>query len=207
LAGVACFAAAPAFAELVPEREGAQFLQDFADCAVAKGNHAAAEFLATQPASDGELAQAKTLVRSKRSCSRHNVSNSHATFVRGAIAEALYRQRFAVAPASGTVPDIMVADQTSPFFQRLTTMYKLAACVVSRNSMAADALIRSKRGSDAEVAGVSMVQPLVKECRAAIGAGPADLDQLRWVLAEALYRLATAQAAIPTQSLPVVAQD
>ncbi len=87
------------------KREALAELRRFASCAAADGGEEASALLATEPASAAEAEAVRRLVRELDVCfSTSNLSPINIPTLRGVVAEAVYRQRAAIArgePASG----------------------------------------------------------------------------------------------------------
>lgn len=156
--------------------------------------------LASAPYSAGEAAETARILPLAREC-----FGGRATFttppaaLRGAIAEALYKARFAApqpvrAPALGVKPLLdLAAATTRPDAATLAPAYAMAQCVAARHAGPALALLASEPGSPAEGAAFGTLGPAFGECATGGGNITVDGRTLRGILAESLYRWSVVQ--------------
>lgn len=159
--------------------------------------------LATAPYSAPEAAAVEALLPHLRSCNNNRPFTTPPAALRGAVAEALLKARFATpqaarTPALGAKPLLDVTAATArPDAASLVTSYGIADCMALTQADQVRALLAIDPGSPAEVAFFNAtLGPLLSRCAAtAGGTGTVSVDgrTLRGLLAESLYRWSVVQ--------------
>ncbi|CAM8639348.1 MULTISPECIES: hypothetical protein [Sphingobium] len=157
---------------------------DFARCVVRGSPRTAADALATRPGTREETARFNAIAKSRKGCLRHGKLRMKGNWMRGALAEQLYLNRFATPPVEPARPDApapVVAEGTSAY-------QAYADCAVARNAPAIDTLMRSKAGSGEERLAYGQAMPALSSCLAGGENTRLKIDRavLRGYLAEAL---------------------
>jgi hypothetical protein len=109
----------------------------------------------------------------------------------GALAEQLYRKRFAALPA---LAKVAIPAPRDPSERDDAVMFKLADCVIDRNPGSADALLRTDVTSAEESAGFAALATDLSECIEEGAILSAKRLTLRTAIADRLYRRALAAA-------------
>jgi hypothetical protein len=159
--------------------------------------------LATAPYSAQEAAAGEALMPHLRSCNSNHAFSTPVAAVRGAVAEAMVKARFATpqaahSPAVGVKPLLDVAAATTrPDAASLVTSYGMADCMGATQSEPVRALLATDPGTPAEATMFNTtLGPLLGRCAAtAGGTGQISVDgrTLRGILAESLYRWSVVQ--------------
>jgi hypothetical protein len=159
--------------------------------------------LATAPYSAPEAAAAEALMPQLRRCNSNRAFTTPVPAVRGAVAEAMLKARFASSqaarsPAVGVKHLLDVAAATTrPDAATLVTSYGMADCMGATQDAQVRALLATDPGTPAEASFFNTtLQPLLGRCAAnAGGSGQITVDArtLRGILAEALYRWSVVQ--------------
>lgn len=156
--------------------------------------------LATAPYSSEEAAQAARILPLVQRCIGARAAfTTPPPAVRGAVAEALVKSRFATpqparSPELGVAPLLRVeAATTRPDAATLMPAYGMAQCTAARHAEPVRALLASDPGTPAEAAAFAALNPAFGRC--AVGGGPITVDgrTLRGILAESLYRWSIVQ--------------
>ena len=159
--------------------------------------------LATAPYSAQEATAAETLMPLLRRCNSNRAFTTPAPAVRGAVAEAMLKARFASpqaarSPALAAKPLLdLAAATTRPDAATLVTSYGMADCMGATQGAQVRALLATDPGTPAEASFFNAtLAPLLGRCAAtAGGSGQISVDArtLRGILAEALYRWSVVQ--------------
>lgn len=159
--------------------------------------------LATSPYSAQEATAAEALMPRLRACNSNRAFGTPVAAVRGTVAEALLKARFAApqaarAPAANARPLLDVAAATTRTdAATLVTSYGMADCMGATQGEQVRALLATDPGTPAEAAYFNQtLAPLLGRCAAtAGGSGQISVDArtLRGILAEALYRWSVVQ--------------
>ncbi len=159
--------------------------------------------LATAPYSAQEATAVEALLPHLRSCNSNRPFTTPAAALRGTVAEALLKARFAApqaarTPALGAKPLLDVAGATArPDAATLVTSYGMADCMGATQGEQVRALLATDPGTPAEAAFFNTtLGPLLGRCAAtAGGSGQITVDgrTLRGILAEAHYRWSVVQ--------------
>ena len=163
----------------------------FGKCAVDADRAGATALLDAKIGSGESKNAAKKLADKKTSCGAMIGRDRSEEIVRGAIARQLYTETYAAAPAPLT-------SEPAPFQgsgDRSLVQYDLASCAVTRDPVAADALVRAAEGSAEERTAFPAVVAAVGRCTpngAKIGFSKA---QLRAGVAEGLWAYRKGMAA------------
>lgn len=159
--------------------------------------------LATAPYSAQEAAAGEALMPQLRQCNSNRAFTTPVAAVRGAVAEAMLKARFAApqaarSPAAAVKPLLDVAAATTrPDAASLVTSYGMADCMGATQGEQVRALLATDPGTPAEATMFNTtLGPLLGRCAAtAGGTGQISVDgrTLRGILAEALYRWSVVQ--------------
>lgn len=159
--------------------------------------------LATAPYSPQEASAVEALLPHLRSCNSNRPFTTPPAALRGAVAEALLKARFATpqparTPAPGARPLLDVAAATArPDAAGLVTSYGIADCMAVTQADQVRALLAVDPGTPAEATFFNTtLGPLLGRCAAtAGGTGTVSVDgrTLRGLLAESLYRWSVVQ--------------
>jgi len=176
-----------------------------AACVVGRDAAPAEAFLATAPFSSQEREKAIRLLRAAERCLRQDVPVlTSAPVLRGAVAEALYRARFAqpaaaLAPAAAAAPLLLASEVSSRDDAAfLTTSWGLAQCAAPQHPDLVRALLATEAGTDGEMAALQALYPSFTACVAAGTQLRVDRGGIRAMLAESLYRWSVVQRDGPT---------
>ena len=166
--------------------------------------------LATAPYSAPEAAAAEALMPHLRQCNSNRAFSTPVPAVRGAVAEALVKARFASpqaarAPALAARPLLDVAAATTRTdAATLVTSYGMADCMGATQGVQVRALLAIDPGTPAEAGFFNgTLNPLLARCAATAGGSgqiTVDARTLRGILAEALYRWSAVQRDGPTSA-------
>jgi len=178
-------------------------------CQLAADPASLERMLASAPYSPPEAAEAERLLPLLRTCiSARAAFTTPTPALRGAIAEAVVKARFAApqaarSPALGVKPLLDVAAATArPDAATLVTSYGIADCMGATQGDQVRALLAIDPGTPAEATFFNAtLAPLLGRCAAtAGGAGNLSVDgrTLRGLLAESLYRWSVVQRDGPT---------
>ncbi len=159
--------------------------------------------LATSPYSPQEAAAAEALMPLLRHCNSNRAFTTPAAAVRGAVAEAVLKARFA-APQAARTPALnarplldVAAATTRPDAATLVTSYGMADCMGATQGAQVRALLATDPGTPAEATFFNgTLAPLLGRCAATAGGSgqiTVDARTLRGILAEALYRWSVVQ--------------
>ena len=159
--------------------------------------------LATAPYSAQEATAGEALMPHLRQCNNNHAFTTPVAAVRGTVAEAMLKARFATPPAArspavGVKPLLDVAAATTrPDAASLVTSYGMADCMGATQAEQVRALLAIEPGTPAEATMFnSTLGPLLGRCAAtAGGTGQISVDgrTLRGILAESLYRWSVVQ--------------
>jgi hypothetical protein len=150
---------------------------DYAGCvANASGDDARGVFM-TQ-AGSRESSAAITALAAASKCGKLPGS---AASLRGALAERVYLKTWPAAPAVPTTP-LPFTGSGKPEL----AMYDITRCVVTRDPLGADMLIRSAPRSDAEKDALHRVVPVIGTCTPAGGQVGFGREEMRGMIAEGL---------------------
>ncbi|MDF2382268.1 hypothetical protein JMG10_12360 [Nostoc ellipsosporum NOK] len=185
--------AVPALLAILPaaHAQNAEGPAAFGKCAVDGDRAAATALLATRIGSGESKNAAKKLADKKTACGAIIGRDRGEEVVRGAIAGQLYTETYAAAPAALTGDPAPFQGSGDPNL----VQYDLASCAVTRDPVAADALVRTAEGSAEERAALPAVVNAVGRCTpgsAKIGFSKA---QLRAGVAEGLWTYRKGMAA------------
>ena len=159
--------------------------------------------LATAPYSAQEAAAGETLMPLLRACNSNRAFATPVPAVRGTVAEALLKARFA-SPQTARTPAVNVkplldvaAATTRTDAATLVTSYGMADCMGATQGAAVRGLLATDPGTPVEAAYFNQtLAPLLGRCAAtAGGSGQISVDArtLRGILAESLYRWSAVQ--------------
>ena len=159
--------------------------------------------LATAPYSAQEAGAGERLMPQLRACNSNRAFSTPVAAVRGTVAEALLKARFASpqaprTPALNARPLLDVAAATTrPDAATLVTSYGMAHCMGATQGEQVRALLAIDPGTPAEATFFnSTLGPLLGRCAASAGGSgqvTVDARTLRGILAEALYRWSVVQ--------------
>ena len=178
--------AVPAMLAIVPaaHAQNAEGPAAFGKCAVDADRTAATALLATKVGSGESKSAAKKLADKNGACGAIIGRDRGEEIVRGASARQVYTETYAAAPAA-------LAGDPAPFQgsgDPNLVQYDLARCAVTRDPVAADALVRTGEGSAEERAALPAVVNAVGRCTpgsAKVGFSKAQLRagvaEGRWV--------------------------
>lgn len=154
--------AAPAILALIPaaQAQDAEGPAAFAKCTIAADRAAATALLAAPFGSSESKSAVRTLADKKNACGAVIGKDRGEDVVRGAIAQQLYTESYAAAPAALTGDPAPFQGSGNPAL----VQYDLARCAVTRDPVAADALIRTTAGSAEERAALGAVVSAVGRC-------------------------------------------
>jgi len=177
--------AVPSLLALVPaaHAQNAEGPQAFGKCAVGADHAGAVALLATAAGSKESSAAAKKLADKKDACGAVLGRDRGTDVVRGAIAEQLYLEAYATPPAA-------VAGEPAPFQgsgDPSLVQVDLSRCAVTRDPVAADALLRSTAGSAEERTALGAVVAAVGRCTPGGAKIGFSKVQLRAGVAEGLW--------------------
>lgn len=159
--------------------------------------------LGTAPYSAQEASAGEALMPLLRACNNNHAFTTPVAAVRGTVAEALLKARFAApqaarSPAVGVKPLLDAAAATTrPEAASLVTSYGMADCMGATQGDQVRALLATDPGTPAEATMFNgTLGPLLGRCAAtAGGTGQISVDgrTLRGILAESLYRWSAVQ--------------
>ncbi|HVQ09628.1 MAG TPA: hypothetical protein VMS43_14450 [Allosphingosinicella sp.] len=179
-----------------------------AACEIARSADAGNALLATAPFSAEERTQAGNLARAAQRCLRLTAPIATTAYnFRGAVAEAVYENRFATpvtarAPALGAKPLPRPAAGTEAHtVEILAPMYALVDCATPREPGLARALLATEPRSPAEATALSAFDPTFRACVPLGTQLRIDPRVMRNFFAEALYRWSVVQRDGPTSPL------
>ena len=174
-------------------------------CEIARNRDAGNALLATAPFSAEERTQAGTLLRAAQRCLRLPAPIAVTSYsFRGAVAEAVYENRFATpvaarAPALGAAPLLRPAPGTdAQTVEILAPMYALVDCAAPRQPDLARALLATEPRSPEETVALTAFNPAFIACVPAGTQLRIDPRIMRNLFAEALYRWSVVQRDGPT---------
>ncbi|HTU12771.1 MAG TPA: hypothetical protein VMG08_17915 [Allosphingosinicella sp.] len=167
--------------------------------------------LATAPYSAPEASAAEALAPLLRQCNSNRPFTTPVAALRGTVAEALLKARFATAQAARTPPlnarpllDVAAAT-TRTDAATLVTSYGMADCMGATQAEQVRGLLATDPGTPAEATYFNAtLAPVLGRCAAtAGGSGQISVDArtLRGILAEALYRWSVVQRDGPSSPL------
>lgn len=197
-----------------------------AACIVGRDAAKAGALLATTPFSREERREVNDLMRAAQRCIRADAPIVTAAFLfRGAVAEALYEAQFATPaaapnPALRVTPGQLGPEVPAEVSGAITSSMTLSDCSVASQPDAIRTVLATEVSSEAELASLQSLGPILSRCVAAGGTLSADRTILRITLAESLYRwsavqrdgatspwaMATATAAAPAPAAPAQPQ-
>jgi hypothetical protein len=167
--------------------------------------------LATAPYSPQEASAGDALMPHLRQCNSNHAFTTPVAAVRGAVAEAVLKARFAApqaarSPAVAVKPLLDIAAATArPDAATLVTSYGMADCMGATQGAQVRALLATEPGTPAEATFFNAtLAPLLGRCAAtAGGTGQISVDgrTLRGILAESLYRWSAVQRDGPASPL------
>lgn len=166
-------------------RDGAENkMTNFARCVVRGSPRTAAAALATQPGSADETARFMAMAKSRNGCLGRGKLRMKGHWMRGALAEQFYLNRFTAPLVEPARPDAP-APAVAPGDNRYRAY---AGCIVARNAPAVDMLVRSKAGTSQERAAYDDAMPAMSTCLAGGENTRLTIDRavLRGYLAEAV---------------------
>lgn len=171
-------------APAAPKKGSYQAALDYAGCvADAKGD--AARNVFTTQAGSRESSAAITALAAASNCGKLPGS---AASLRGALAERVYLKTWSAAPAAPAAP-LPFTGSGKPDL----AMYDITRCVVTRDPVGADMLIRSAAKSDAEKEALHRVVPVVGACTPSGGQVGFGREEMRGMIAEGLIATRAAQ--------------
>ncbi|MEA3008449.1 MAG: hypothetical protein QOJ91_141 [Sphingomonadales bacterium] len=187
--------ALPATAVARPDLRGEKIVADFARCAVRGAPDEARALLEAAPGTATEGKALDAFTRKRLGCMNFGPAMGpmqlklNARAIRGAVAERLYLDLDGThSPAAfRSGPDDEAASEP--------VEYSVVRCAVSRNSEAADRLVRASRLSKEEAAATRALAPALTAC--ARGRGRLDISgtAIHGWAAEALYKQSRGEAA------------
>lgn len=164
-------------APAAPRGSGYQAALDYAGCvANAKGDDARGVFM-TQ-AGSRESATAITALAESSNCGK---LPGKAATLRGALAERVYLKLWPAAPEAPAAP-LPFTGSGKPEL----AMYDITRCVVTRDPVGADMLIRAAPKSDAEKEALHRVVPVIGACTPSGGQVGFGREEMRGMIAEGL---------------------
>lgn len=166
-------------------------LAAFGKCAVEADRAAATALLASKIGSAESKSAAKKLADKKTACGALIGRDRSEDIVRGAIAGQLYVETYPAPPAALTGAPAPFQGSGDPSL----VQFDLASCAVTRDPVAADALVRSVEGSAEERAAFGPVVEAVGRCTPTGAKIGFSKVQLRAGVAEGLWAYRKAAAA------------
>jgi hypothetical protein len=179
-----------------------------AACEIARSADAGNALLATAPFSAEERTQAGNLARAAQRCLRLTAPIATTSYsFRGAVAEAVYENRFA-APPPARSPALNAKPLPRPAagteaqtVEILAPMYALVDCATPRQPALARALLATEPRSPEEAAALTAFNPTFTACVPAGTQLRIDPRVMRNFFAEALYRWSVVQRDGPASPL------
>ena len=181
-----------------------------AACVIARSADAADPLLATAPYSAAERQQAVRLLGEMQRCTRpHQTFTSSAVMIRGALAEAVYKARFAApqaarSPALAAKPLLQPSEVASGTdAAALAAGYALAECTAAAHPELVVAFLQTEPGTPAAQTALQALNPTFVGCVTGPPGTQISLDgrTIRGTLAEDLYRWSVVQRDGPTSPL------
>lgn len=184
-------------------------LGTFATCIVRSNLRGTKRYLQTVP---GTTEATKTAVQLTDVCLARGSLNFHEPLLRGSIYEALYRKEFGKeGPTDFSVLGPIyygVPTGEDSKVQATVSLRHFADCVVRSDAWAAQALVLSPIGEEAETAAFSRVLPHLETCLSEGAELRFSKGMVRGLIAEAMYRLSTERRKMShTSVLPAPNKD
>lgn len=160
-------------------------MRRFAQCVVRGDPTMARSVMASAPGSQEESALFHAVAQRRNGCLGQGRLRFRHGMLRGALAEQLYLRSYDRPVQAVAQPDAPLA----PVQPGRGAYQAYAACVVKRNSPAADAALRSSPGGSAEKTAYQDIMPSLSSCLSGGDQAKLAIDRvaLRGYLAEALY--------------------
>ncbi|UZK66793.1 hypothetical protein [Sphingomonas sp. M1-B02] len=166
-------------------------LKAFGSCVVSADAAGARALIALEPQSGQSRDAARKFVDKKSACgAAFTKDRPDAAAVRGAIAERLYLDSFAAAPAAIVGPPAPFEGSGQPG----QVLYDVTRCAASRDPVAADQLVRSAPASADEKAAMQRLIAAIGNCTPGGAKVGFNRAQLRAMTAEGIYKVRNATA-------------